>query len=297
MRCPWEGRIDCSLRRISPSTTLSEADAVLSARRKSRSKPRTRSPSMPSPNGISDCSIDIGISTSKPATLAPPSRTAARTRPISPVQISIGEPLNGAARALSSSMAMTTAGEAAGSCLRPNTSQRSAVSMSTERPWIGRSGGETETAAQISAMAATAIMSRVVRPIFKMNGPPSLIHAQQAADDRRRTGLGLRIDPEHDLRRFERGRIEAAGSQRDVLAGEIEEPPLELRAAQIDLLTLAEDVDTPHGQRAASLGLDERRGAVQCELRLRQRSNLALVDAAQHGGGDAAGCLRRGVRL
>src|SRR5229473_578638 len=28
------------------------------------------SPSMPAPNGISDCSIDVGITTSKPATLA-----------------------------------------------------------------------------------------------------------------------------------------------------------------------------------------------------------------------------------
>ena len=112
MRCPDDGRIGWSLRRISPSTTLPEADAVASARRKSRSKPRTFSPSMPSPNGISDCSIDIGITTSKPATLAPPSRIAARTRPISPVQVSIGEPLNGAARSLSSSIAMTTAGEA-----------------------------------------------------------------------------------------------------------------------------------------------------------------------------------------
>ena len=64
---------------------------------------------------------------SKPATLAPPSSVAASTRPISPVQVSIGEPLNGAVRRLSSSIATTTAGEAAGSCLRPNTSQRSAV--------------------------------------------------------------------------------------------------------------------------------------------------------------------------
>ena len=47
MRCPDDGLIGWSLRRISPSTTLFETDAVASARRKSRSKPRTFSPSRP----------------------------------------------------------------------------------------------------------------------------------------------------------------------------------------------------------------------------------------------------------
>jgi hypothetical protein len=91
--------------------------------------------------------------------------------------------LNGAARALSSSIAMTTAAEPAGSCLRPNTSHRSAVRISMERPWIGWSGGETATAAQISAMAASAITSRVVRRIFKTNRPTKPI--PRAASGRR----------------------------------------------------------------------------------------------------------------
>src|SRR5882672_688855 len=159
---------------------------------------------MPSPNGISDCSIEVWITTSKPATLAPPSSVAASTRPISPVQVIIGEPLKGAARKLSSSIATTTAGEAAGSCLRPNISQRSAVRISRESPRIGLAAGETEAAAQTSAIAATTSLSRVVRLIFKMAGPPRSFHADQPADDRRRTRLGLRIDPEHDLRRTER---------------------------------------------------------------------------------------------
>ena len=155
---------------------------------------------MPSPNGISDSSIDVGITMSKPATLAPPSSVADSTRPISPVQVSIGAPLNGAVRRLSSSIATTTAGEAAGSWLRPNTSQRRAVRISRESPRIGLAAGETDAAAQTSAMAATTILLRVLRLILKRDGPSRLVHPQQPADDRRRAGLGLRIDPEHDLR-------------------------------------------------------------------------------------------------
>ena len=138
-----------------------------------------------------------------------------------------------------------------------------------ERPWIGCSGGEIATAAQTSAIAASAITSRVVRRIFKMDRPTSLFHAQQAADDRCRARLGLRIDPEHDLRRLERGCVEAAGDQRDVLAGEIEEPSLELSAAQINLLTLADKVEALQDQLAASFGLHERRSAVKGQLWLR----------------------------
>ena len=58
MRCPGDGLIGWLPPRTSPSTTLPFAAAPASARRKSRSKPRTFSPSMPSPNGISDCSIE-----------------------------------------------------------------------------------------------------------------------------------------------------------------------------------------------------------------------------------------------
>ncbi len=75
-RCPGDGLTGWLPPRISPSTTLPFAAAPASDRRKSRSNPRTFSPSMPSPNGISDCSIDVGITMSKPATLAPPSSVA-----------------------------------------------------------------------------------------------------------------------------------------------------------------------------------------------------------------------------
>jgi hypothetical protein len=59
--------------------------------------------------------------------------------------------------------------------------------------------GETKAAAQTSAITTTASVSRVVRPSFKMRGPTTLFHAQQAADNRRRAGLGLRVDLEYDL--------------------------------------------------------------------------------------------------
>ena len=69
-----------------------------------------------------------------------------------------------------------------------------------ERPRIGRAMGETEAAAQTSAMAAITSLSRVLRLILKMTGPTRLFHSEQPADDRRRAGFGLRIHPEHDLR-------------------------------------------------------------------------------------------------
>src|SRR6185295_14503681 len=269
-RCPGDGLTGWLPIRISPSTTLPFDAAPASARRKSRSNPRTLSPSMPSPNGISDSSIDVGITMSKPATLAPPSSVADSTRPISPVQVSIGAPLNGAVRRLSSSIAMTTAGEAAGSCLWPNSSQRRAVRISRDSPRIGLATGETEAAAQTSAMAATIILLRVLRLILKRDGPSRLFHPQQPADDRRRAGLGLRIHPEHDLRRLERSGVEAAGNQGYILAGEIEEASLELGAAQINLLTLARHVEAPDHQLAAAFGFHQRRCAVKDELRLRQ---------------------------
>ena len=103
-------------------------------------------------------------------------------------------------RRLSSSIATTTAGEVAGSCLWPNISQRSAVRISRDSPRIGLAAGETEAAAQTSAMAATTILLRVLRLILKRDGPSRLFHPQQPADDRRRAGLGLRIHLEHDLR-------------------------------------------------------------------------------------------------
>ena len=69
-----------------------------------------------------------------------------------------------------------------------------------ESPRIGLAMGETEAAAQTSAMAATTILLRVLRRILKWGGPSRLFHSEQPADDRRRAGLGLRIHPEHDLR-------------------------------------------------------------------------------------------------
>jgi hypothetical protein len=54
-----------------------------------------RAPSGASPKGISDCSIELGKMTSKPITLAPPSVMPVSTRPISRVQVCVGDPLKG----------------------------------------------------------------------------------------------------------------------------------------------------------------------------------------------------------
>ena len=51
---------------------------------------------------------------SKPTTLAPPSMIAVSTWPISRVQVTLGVPSNGGVRKVSSSIATTTAGDAAG---------------------------------------------------------------------------------------------------------------------------------------------------------------------------------------
>ena len=145
MRCPGEGLIGRSPRRTSPSTTL-PWPTLRQARAGSRG--RNRGPSRPACRRQTVSRIarsSVGITTSKPTTLAPPSSVAASTRPISPVQVSIGEPLNGAVRRLSSSIATTTAGEAAGSCLRPNSlpAQRGeqVEGEAVDRPGDGRNRG------------------------------------------------------------------------------------------------------------------------------------------------------------
>ena len=107
---------------------------VASARRYSRSKPRTRAPSVSSPNGIADCSIEVGSTMSKPTTFAPPSSIAVSTWPISRVQVTVGVPSNGGVRKVSSSNTTATAGDCAGACALPNARQRNAVSTSIDRP-------------------------------------------------------------------------------------------------------------------------------------------------------------------
>src|ERR1041385_6903439 len=103
------------------------------------------------------------------------------------------------------------------------------------------SAGETAMPAQASAIAVAAIASRVTRRAFK--SPAGLVEADQAADDRRRTGLCVRIDFEDDLRCAERCRIDAARCQRDIGAGEVVELALRLAAVELDLLPLALEVE------------------------------------------------------
>ena len=77
---------------------LAGGEAAARARRKSRSKPRMRAPSGSSPNGISDCSIEVRENDIQTHYFAPPSTIAVRTRPISRVQVRVGDPLKGGVR-------------------------------------------------------------------------------------------------------------------------------------------------------------------------------------------------------
>src|SRR5207244_7066835 len=144
--------------------------------------------------------------------------------------------------------------------------------------------------AQASAIAVAAIASRVRRRAFK-SATGRLVEADQAADNRCRAGLCIRIDLKHDLRRAERRRIDAARRQRAVGAGEVIKLALWLAAVELDLLPLALDVEPFDHERALALGFHHRRGAVQRELGLDLRRAVPLVtEAAQHGGGGLAGC-------
>ena len=158
-------------KRTSPSTTL---PARPRRRARAGSRDRNRGPLRPAYPRQTVSRIARSMSES-PCRSRPPWRRLrgprSDTRPISLVQVSVGEPLNGGGAIAFLVDRDDDRGEAAGSWLLPNTSQRSAVRMSMDRPWIGLSAGETEMAAQTNAMAATAIASRVLRLIFKMQNP------------------------------------------------------------------------------------------------------------------------------
>ena len=175
MRCPGEGRIGWSPRRTSPSTTLPAVAAAASARRKSRSKPRTFSPSMPSPKGISDCSIEVGNhdveadhlgaalhdGTEHAAHLAGPGQ---RRRTL--------EWCGAFALLVDRDHDRRRGG---GIVPAPNISQRSAVRMSSDSPWIGLTTGETEGGR--ANQRDHGDRNRVARraPDFKMRGPTTPI--------------------------------------------------------------------------------------------------------------------------
>ena len=99
---------------------------------------------------------------SKATTLAPPSMIAVSTWPISRVQVTLGVLSNGGVRKVSSSRAMTTAGELSGGCALPKIRHRSAVRTSMDNPRSGSSAGEAATRLAASAIrkAAKAARSR-----------------------------------------------------------------------------------------------------------------------------------------
>ena len=199
MRCPAEGRLGWSPRRISPSTILPEVDAVASARMKSRSKPLTflAQHALAKGNlgqldrvGNHDVEADnlgaaVHDGAQHAADLAGPGhhrRTLERCGALAFLVDRNHDRRRGRRIVPATEHLPPQRGE-----------------NIDGQPMDRLTTGETETAAQTNAIATTAIVSRVVRPIFKMRGPTTLFHAQQAADNRRRAGLGLRVDLEHDL--------------------------------------------------------------------------------------------------
>ena len=68
----------------------------LASRLTRASAPRSRAPSVSSPKGISDCSIELGKTMSKPTTAAPPSTRAFTILASSRVHVTVGVRLNGA---------------------------------------------------------------------------------------------------------------------------------------------------------------------------------------------------------
>jgi hypothetical protein len=135
-----------------------------------------------SPNGTADCSIEVGKTTSKPTTLAPPSISAVSTGASSRVQVTVGVPSNGGVRKVSSSNATTTAGEAAGASGLPNMRQRSAVIRSSERPRSPSQTGEAASRPAASEISkATAAARRRTRSIEAvMRGLVPRIHVSLA---------------------------------------------------------------------------------------------------------------------
>ncbi len=110
---------------------------------------------------------------SKPTTLAPPSMIAVITRPISPVQVTLGLPSKGAVRKVSSSSATTTAGEEEGARAAAKACQRSVVSTSIDRPRSQSNAGEAARTAAQNAITAPATAARKRagrRPAGSMGG-------------------------------------------------------------------------------------------------------------------------------
>src|SRR3954468_4570370 len=187
-------------------------------------------------------------------------------------------------------MPTTTAGLSVGSCRGPKVSKRSHVSRSSDSPRPRSNSGEANSAALTSALASTASVSRVRRPIVTECRPPRSVHPDQAADRGTGSGLGLWINTEDDAGCPEGCDIGAARRQRMAGAGEVVEAPLELPAVELDLLAFAGVVEPFHCERAAAFRLEDRRGAVDDRLRERR---IVRADAAHDGGCDLAGLPRR----
>src|SRR3981081_34404 len=183
---------------------------------------------------------------------------------------------------------MTATGVEAGSRRAPNASQRSAVSASIDQPWIRLSGGRADAKPHTKATTAIATASRLVTLPIAMSGyrTAGLFQAHQTAADPPRARLGRAIDQENRLPRPQACRIGATRLQGRAGLGKIVElAPHDRRDGEVHIVPLAPRSEPFADERSASLGLHDRRKAV--ERQLRRVRNLA-IEAADHRRGALA---------
>src|SRR6516165_5671956 len=111
---------------------------------------------------------------------------------------------------------MTTVGDEDGSYLLPNTCQRSAVKASIDQPCSSSNGGSTATVPASRATASATSASRPRAHSIRMrwrSRSARRAHPQQAADDGRIAGPGMRIDLEDDVVSAFAHPVDAAGGE------------------------------------------------------------------------------------
>src|SRR5262245_44239621 len=159
---------------------------------------------------------------------------------------------------------MTTAGDAAPSCLFPNTRQRSAVKISMDQPCSASKGGSTAMVAARTTITAAASNSR---PRTLAINWRSIRQSHQPAHDGDAAWLGLGIYLEDGLVRAGCRPIGGAGNQRSAPAGEIVVTAADkLVAVDVERVGLARLIDALNGQHARGPYFQHGRQAVDCGL-------------------------------
>src|SRR5262245_10485594 len=159
---------------------------------------------------------------------------------------------------------MTTAGDAAPSCLFPNTRQRSAVKISMDQPCSASKGGSTARVAARTTMTAAASNSR---PLTLAIDWRSIRQSYQPAHDGDAACLGLGIYLEDRLVRAGHRPIGGAGNHRSAPAGEIVVTAThKLVLVNVERISLARFIDALNGQHARRPDFQHGRQAVDCGL-------------------------------